>query len=55
MVAFPEAQRKAQEEIDEVVGHSRLPNFHDLEHMPYMRALVKETLRWRPVDPLGKS
>ena len=54
MVGFPQAQRKAQEDIDEVIGHSRLPDFCDLEYMPYMRALVKETLRWHPVDPLGE-
>ena len=53
MVAFPEVQRKAQEEIDEVVGRSRMPTFADRDHLPYIRAIVKEVLRWRPAAPLG--
>ena len=53
MVAFPEVQKKAQAEIDEVVGRGKLPTFADFEHLPYIRALVKETLRWAPVGPLG--
>ncbi|ESK82967.1 cytochrome p450 [Moniliophthora roreri MCA 2997] len=53
MIRFPEAQRKAQEELDNVVGHARLPTLEDMENLPYMRAVVKETLRWRPTTPLG--
>uniref|UniRef100_A0A0W0F6S8 Cytochrome p450 n=1 Tax=Moniliophthora roreri TaxID=221103 RepID=A0A0W0F6S8_MONRR len=50
MIRFPEAQRKAQEELDNVVGHARLPTLEDMENLPYMRAV---TLRWRPTTPLG--
>jgi cytochrome P450 len=53
MTTNPEIQRKAQEEIDNVVGHDRMPDFKDYESMPYLRALVREILRWRPVDPIG--
>ncbi|KAF9525611.1 cytochrome P450 [Crepidotus variabilis] len=53
MTLYPEVQRKAQEEIDIIVGRDRMPNFDDLESMPYLRALVREILRWRPVDPIG--
>ncbi|KIM75101.1 hypothetical protein PILCRDRAFT_99039 [Piloderma croceum F 1598] len=53
MVIFPDVQRKAQAELDEVVGRGQLPTFADYENLPYIRALVKETLRWRPVDPQG--
>ncbi|KAI0060310.1 cytochrome P450 [Artomyces pyxidatus] len=53
MVAYPETQRRAQAELDTVVGRGRLPTFADLPHLPYIRALVKETLRWRPNIPLG--
>jgi cytochrome P450 len=53
MVAFPEAQRKAQSELDAVVGRARLPTFADAPHLPYVSAIVKEVLRWRPVAPLG--
>ncbi|KAH9175638.1 cytochrome P450 [Lactarius sanguifluus] len=53
MVAFPEAQRRAQAELDAVVGRDRLPTFSDSPHLPYIHALVKETLRWRPAAPFG--
>ncbi|KAF5346112.1 hypothetical protein D9758_009956 [Tetrapyrgos nigripes] len=52
-VHFPEIQVKAQQELDKVVGRSRLPSFADFKHLPYILAIVKETLRWRPVAPLG--
>ncbi|EIN10090.1 cytochrome P450, partial [Punctularia strigosozonata HHB-11173 SS5] len=48
LTAFPEAQRKAQEEIDRVVGSDRMPNLSDFEMMPYLQALIKETHRFRP-------
>jgi cytochrome P450 len=53
MVLFPEAQRKAQEELDEVVGLIRLPEYSDRKNLPYVNALCKEILRWHPVVPLG--
>jgi cytochrome P450 len=42
MVLFPDVQRKAQEEIDRVIGTGRLPNFTDRDHLPYLSALYKE-------------
>ena len=54
MVLFPDTQRKAQEELDVVVGRGRLPTFDDLESLVYIQAIVKEILRWHPVGPLGK-
>lgn len=53
MLAYPEHQRRAQAEVDTVVGRSRLPTFADLDHLPYIHAMIKETMRWRPVDPVG--
>src|ERR1700761_1639579 len=53
MVLFPDAQLKAQEEIDRVVGPGRLPNFADREHLPYLSALYKELLRWHVIGPMG--
>ncbi|KIY64170.1 cytochrome P450 [Cylindrobasidium torrendii FP15055 ss-10] len=53
MLAFPEHQRRAQEELDRVVGRTRLPAFSDIDQLPYIHALIRETMRWRPVDPLG--
>ncbi|KGO66956.1 Cytochrome P450, E-class, group I [Penicillium expansum] len=53
MALFPEAQRKAQEELDTVLGGNQLPQFRDRENLPYMDALVKEVLRWHPVVPMS--
>jgi cytochrome P450 len=53
MVLFPEAQRKAQEELDRVVGKDRLPTWEDEENLPYVRSVIKEVLRWRPVNKFG--
>ncbi|KAK2003327.1 cytochrome P450 [Colletotrichum falcatum] len=53
MILFPEVQKKAQREIDTVVGGDALPQFADRDRLPYVSALVKETLRWFPVAPLG--
>ena len=55
MVLFPDAQHKAQEEIDRVVGPGRLPNFTDREHLPYLSALYKELLRWHIIGPMGNT
>ncbi|KAG2116847.1 cytochrome P450 [Suillus clintonianus] len=51
MTLFPDAQKKAQAEIDVVVGPDRLPSFADRESLPYTEALAKEVLRWNTVVP----
>ncbi|KAJ4470435.1 cytochrome P450 [Lentinula aciculospora] len=53
IVLYPEAQRLAQEELDRIVGPYRLPTFDDYGHLPYIRACVKEVMRWRGVGPMG--
>uniref|UniRef100_A0A0W0F749 Cytochrome p450 n=1 Tax=Moniliophthora roreri TaxID=221103 RepID=A0A0W0F749_MONRR len=53
MLAFPDVQRKVQAEIDSVIGQSRIPTLADMENLPYMRAVMKEVLRWRPPAPVG--
>ena len=53
MTIHPEAQHRAQEELDHVVGRERLPDFSDQESLPYINALLKEVLRWFPILPLG--
>ncbi|KAJ7235219.1 cytochrome P450 [Mycena rebaudengoi] len=52
LIAYPEAQKKAQDEIDRVVGEHRMPTLNDLDHMPYIRGMILETHRFRPVAPL---
>lgn len=52
ITAFPEVQKKAHEELDRVIGRDRAPEWEDLDDLPYIRALVKEVHRFRPVAPL---
>ncbi|KAJ3010156.1 hypothetical protein NUW54_g2574 [Trametes sanguinea] len=52
MTRNPHVLRKAQEEIDRVVGKDRLPDFTDRESLPYVNALLEEVLRWNPGLPL---
>ncbi|KAL0067441.1 hypothetical protein AAF712_005428 [Marasmius tenuissimus] len=53
MLHFPDVMTKAQQELDRVVGQQRMPEYSDEPHLPYIRAIVNETLRWRPVAVLG--
>jgi len=53
MTMFPEVQKKAQAELDAVVGRERLPDFNDHDSLPYIDAVVKEILRWQPAIPVG--
>ncbi|KAG5722533.1 O-methylsterigmatocystin oxidoreductase [Termitomyces sp. T112] len=55
MVVNVDAQKKAQVELDAVVGASRLPDFSDRPNLPYLEALFREVMRWHPVLPLGVS
>ena len=53
MALHPLEQMKALEEIETVVGSDRLPTFDDRSSLPYVEALYREVLRWRPVTPVG--
>lgn len=55
MVLFSEAQKKAQEELDRVVGNERLPTWDDEQNLPYVRSVIKEVLRWRPLNKFGMA
>ncbi|KAF8989895.1 cytochrome P450 [Cyathus striatus] len=43
--------KKAQAEIDSIVGNSRSPSFSDEVSLPYVKAFIKEVLRWGAVAP----
>lgn len=49
-----DVQKRAQQEIDAVIHGMRFPNLGDRAHMPYVQAMVLETLRWHSVAPLGE-
>lgn len=53
VATHPDVQRRAQEEIDAVIGPSRVPTFEDIEQLPYVRATIQEVTRFRPVAPIG--
>ncbi|TBU38080.1 cytochrome P450, partial [Dichomitus squalens] len=53
MATHPDVQRRAQAELDSVIGPDRLPEIDDMDRLPYIHAIVKECIRWRPVVPLG--
>lgn len=53
MQLYPDAQRKAQEEITKVLGADRLPTIADRESLPYVNAVITETMRWHPSVATG--
>ncbi|KAL0341585.1 UNVERIFIED_CONTAM: Trimethyltridecatetraene synthase [Sesamum calycinum] len=48
----PEIFKKATEEIDRVIGQNRWIQERDMPNLPYIEAIVKETMRLHPVAPL---
>ncbi|KAG2116998.1 cytochrome P450 [Suillus discolor] len=52
MVLYPDVQKRAQAEIDSVIGRDRLPAFEDKKSLPYVDAVVRETYQWMPIAPL---
>jgi len=50
----PDIQKRAQQELDAVIGRERLPIFDDRPRLPFVDAICKEALRWRPVTPIGE-
>jgi len=51
MLLYPDIQKKAQAELDSVIGRERLPTLGDRPNLPFIDATCKEVLRWRPVSP----
>ncbi|CAE6410567.1 unnamed protein product [Rhizoctonia solani] len=46
-------QKRAREEIDCLYNEETLPRRDDEQKMPFVRAVVKEALRWRTPLPMG--
>ncbi|KAI9061840.1 cytochrome P450 [Trametes sanguinea] len=53
MALYPDVQKRAQAELDVVVGSERLPEHGDMASLPYLRAIFKECLRWNTFLPFG--
>lgn len=45
MMANPDVQRKAQKELDAVIGPDRMPALADLQQLPYVQAIIHEVRR----------
>ncbi|KAH9619145.1 hypothetical protein KSS87_010634 [Heliosperma pusillum] len=52
LLNHPETLKKAQNEIDEYVGNNRLLEEGDINHLPFLRCIINETLRMYPAAAL---
>ncbi|XP_024521427.1 flavonoid 3'-monooxygenase [Selaginella moellendorffii] len=52
LVHNPEVMKKAQEELDVVVGRNRMVTETDFSKLTYLEAVIKETLRLHPPVPI---
>ncbi|KLO13198.1 cytochrome P450 [Schizopora paradoxa] len=53
MLQYPEIQKRAQTEIDQVIGARKRPTLDDKPSLPFVKAIYLESLRWHPSVPLG--
>lgn len=59
MTLYPDVQKKAQSEIDEILGGhlgfgaEGLPSLVDRDRLPYLSSVLKEIVRFYPAAPLG--
>ncbi|CAG8637311.1 10025_t:CDS:2, partial [Dentiscutata heterogama] len=51
----PQVQHKAHQELDQVIGHFRLPSASDEPNLPYIRVIIKEGQRYCGPVYLGVS
>ncbi|OMO80886.1 Cytochrome P450 [Corchorus olitorius] len=52
LISHPEAMKKAQQELTQVVGDNETVEEHHIHKLPYLQAVVKEALRLHPSAPL---
>ncbi|KAK7085939.1 hypothetical protein SK128_008549 [Halocaridina rubra] len=55
LLHYPHIAKKVQEELDAIVGRSRMPCLDDQQHLPYTEATICEVLRKSAAVPLGTS
>lgn len=55
MLNYPNILRKLREEMDNVVGMDRMPDWDDEPELPYLTACIKESMRCRPAIPMVRK
>lgn len=55
MLLHPKVQKKAQKELDDVIGRDRLPELGDRDSLPYLECVMRETLRYVPYHQISCS
>ncbi|ODM92124.1 Cytochrome P450 2J6 [Orchesella cincta] len=53
LASFPKVQKRLQDEVDSVIGNSRLPALTDEISMPYTCAVIQESMRFTALIPLA--
>lgn len=53
ITTHPEVQERCYEEIDKMIGRDRKPTFADKDKLPYLQAVISESLRIANVAPFG--
>ncbi|EJD43723.1 cytochrome P450 [Auricularia subglabra TFB-10046 SS5] len=53
MHIHPQVQKRVQDEMDSVLGRDVLPTLADRERLPYLDAVIKETMRWRLLESIA--
>ncbi|KIY69829.1 cytochrome P450 [Cylindrobasidium torrendii FP15055 ss-10] len=48
MAIYPDIQKRAQAEVDEIIGRGNLPTFAERERLPFLNTVIKETIRIHP-------
>ncbi|KAG8181431.1 hypothetical protein JTE90_015450, partial [Oedothorax gibbosus] len=51
--AFPQHQERIKEEILEVIGPERDPEYQDIKSMPLTHSFILEVMRWKTINPLN--
>lgn len=55
MLLHPNIYKRVQEEPDSAVGRDRIPCHSDRSRLPYVEAVLEETLRWKRIGPMGNG
>jgi cytochrome P450 len=49
----PKVLAKLREELDVATGSVEVPSYEKLANLPYLRAVIEESLRVRPASSMG--